>query len=206
MSGTTTWKDYKNNDRTFEDLIHPSGVNEEDYFKSGLESAKKIKKDCFLEHSLTILEYGCGNARILKHLQDYNIYGVDLVQDFLDDGIKNGIKNLYNIETPLNEKFDIIFSYTVFIHLNNEDTINALKYIYDHLSDYGRAYLQIPLYDLGTNHDGNFICVRTWTIGDLMPILHKLGFIVESFKVSNDKFDYNKIGEHHEEFMVLTKK
>ena len=106
----------------------------------------------------------------------------------------------------MNQKFNKIFSYTVFIHLNDEDTINALKYIYNHLDDNGSAYLQIPLYDKMTNHDGNFICVRTWETKKLFPILQKLGFVIKSFKVSKGVFRYDKIGEHHEEFIELTKK
>lgn len=202
----TTWKDYKTNGRDFKDLIHPSGVNEEHYFKSGLECSKYVINKCNLQKNDKILEYGCGNGRILKHLHNYNIWGVDLVQDFLDDGIKNGVKNLYNIKFDLNQKFNKIFSYTVFIHLNDEDTIKALKYIYDHLDDNGSAFLQIPLYDTMTPHDGNFICVRTWNTKELFPILHNIGFIIKSFKVSKDIFKYERIGKHHEEFIELTKK
>lgn len=203
----TTWKDYRINGRSFEDLIHPAGgINKDEYNKSGIASAEYVKNKCNFTKDSKILEYGCGNGRILKHLQDYNIWGVDLVQDFINDGILNGIKNLYNIETELNEKFDIIFSYTVFIHLNDNDTINALKYIYNHLKDDGKAYLQMPLYDEMTEHDGNFICVRTWNTKKLIPILHDLGFIVKSFKVNEGKFDYNNIGKYHEEFIMLQKR
>jgi SAM-dependent methyltransferase len=201
----TTWQDYKTNGRDFKDLIHPSGVDNDKYYLSGLESANKIKKDCFLNKNHKILEYGCGNGRILKHLQDYNIYGVDLVKDFLNDGREQRIKNLYHLNDNLNILFDVIFSYTVFIHLNNEDTISALKYIYNHLNKNGKAYLQIPLYEVGTNHDGNFICVRTWETDKLFPILENMGFKILNYKINKGKFDYNNIGQHHEEFLVLSK-
>jgi SAM-dependent methyltransferase len=201
----SNWKDYKINGRDFKDLIHPSGTDDKKYFNSGLLDANKIKQHCNFKNNSNILEYGCGNGRILKHLQNYNIHGVDLVQDFLDDGIKNGIKNLYNIKDELSKSFDIIYCYTVFIHLSNEDTIKALKYIHDKLKINGKAYLQIPLYEKQTNHDGNFICVRSWETKNIFPILKNIGFKILDFKVSPNKFNYSNIGKHHDDFILLTK-
>jgi SAM-dependent methyltransferase len=202
---STNWKDYKINGRDFKDLIHPSGTDEKKYFNSGLLDANKIKEECNFGDNSKILEYGCGNGRILTHLQNYNIYGVDLVQDFLDDANKNGIKNLYNIKDELLKSFEIIFCYTVFIHLSDEDTINALKYIYDKLKIKGRAYLQIPLYEKQTNHDGNFICVRTWETKNIFSILENIGFKILDFKVNTGKFNYYNIGKNHNNFLILSR-
>jgi len=201
----TNWKDYKINGRNFKDLIHPSGIDKDKYNQSGKRDAEIIKNACNFGGNKKILEYGCGNGRILKHLSNYNIYGVDLVDDFLNDAKNNGIKNLYNINDSFDEKFDIIYSYTVFIHLSDNDTINALKYIYDKLKNNGKAYLQIPLYEKQTNHKGNFIDVRSWETNNLFPILQNMGFNIENYNVSNGEFNYYNIGKYHDSFIELSK-
>lgn len=201
----TNWKDYKINGRDFKDLIHPSGTNDEKYFISGENDATIIKNRINFKNTDKILEYGCGNGRILKHLQDYNIYGVDLVKDFIDDGKKQNIKNLFTLEELKDNDFKYIFAYTVFIHLNDEDTEKALKYIYDKLNKDGLAFLQIPIYEIQTNHDNNFICVRSWTLTNLNNLLKKIGFQLIDYKKNKNKFDYLNIGEYHDYLHIVKK-
>jgi cyclopropane fatty-acyl-phospholipid synthase-like methyltransferase len=189
----TDWKDWKTNGRTFMDLIHPSaGISVDAYAHSGMYDALKLRK------ILTgkCLEYGCGNGRILRHLQDLDIYGVDLVTEFVEDGISKGIKNLYTLET-LNELFDTIYSITVFIHLNDEQTEKALIWIRNHIRENGIAYLQIPLYEKDTPHNGNFMNVRTFTKDKLETLLSKCKLKLVDYKVSKGQFCYENIGEYH---------
>ena len=189
----TDWKDWKTNGRTFMDLIHPSGgISVDAYAHSGMFEALKLRKIL----SGKCLEYGCGNGRILRHLQDLDIYGVDLVKEFVDDGINKGIKNLYTLET-LNELFDTIYSITVFIHLNDEQTEKALTWIRSHIKENGSAFLQIPLYEKDTPHNGNFMNVRTFTKYKLEILLSKCKLKLVDYKESKGKFCYENIGEYH---------
>lgn len=189
----TDWKDWKSNGRTFEDLIHPTGgISDQAYEISGLHESQILRM--FL--SGKCLEYGCGNGRILRHLQDLDIYGVDLVKEFVEHGTSKGIKNLYTLDN-LNEVFDTIYSVTVFIHLNDEQTESALLWIRNHILENGSAYLQIPLYQIDTPHNGNFMNVRTWTKDKLELLLSKCKLKLVDYKLSKGKFCYENIGENH---------
>jgi len=195
----STWNDWHTNGRTFKDLIHPSGVDEQEYNQSGEASAKHILERCKFNKKHKVLEYGCGNGRILRHLQDYNVYGCDLVDLFVKDGTQLGVKKLYKLDKlKRNNFFDIVFSYTVFIHLNDEDTEKALKYIYQKLKSGGLAYLQIPIYDEQTDHDGHFISVRSWKKEKLFSLVEKIGFKIIDYKKNPGLFSFDKIGENHE--------
>lgn len=187
------WSEWMTNGRTFKDLIHPAGgISEEAYTESSVSESMELRKVL----NGKSLEYGCGNGRILRHLQDLDIYGVDLVQEFIDDGKKLGLKNLYTL-AELDEKFDTIYSKIVFIHLNDTQTFEALKWIKAHLNDNGTAYLQIPIYDKATPHNGNFMNVRTWDLDSLVGMLFKCGLELQDYKISDGVFDYENIGEYH---------
>lgn len=187
------WTEWKTNGRSFKDLIHPAGgISELAYEDSGKQEAKELR-ECLKGKCL---EYGCGNGRLLRHLQDLDIYGVDLVKEFIEDGKNMGLKNLYTL-AELNEKFDTIYSKIVFIHLNDTQTKTALMWIKEHLKDDGVAYIQIPIYEKQTNHNGNFMNVRTWELNVLQTLLKSCGLKFEDYRISAGEFDYNNIGEYH---------
>ena len=187
----TNFKDWasaiKNNDLSNQDksaLIHPSGYKDNDYFNSGLNDAMHIIDRCSLNENDKILEYGCGNGRIMRHLLNYNISGVDIVPDFVK--VARDYKCRSFLLTDCNETFNKIFSLTVFIHLTRKQAETALKYIYSHLQDEGTAYIQFLNY--GFNKEGNkFIELNYYDTEELNNLVKKCGFkITKLIKMKGD--------------------
>ena len=202
-----TWKDWVENETnkkiTSSEAIHPSGINERDYFISGFCDAFKIMEELNFPYDKTILEYGCGNSRILRHLKEYDAYGVDIVPDFVEESRDLGC-NAYELK-DLEILVDIVYSYTVFIHLKKDECREALKYIYDKLKPDGLAYLQIPIYD--SNRTGcSFIDINTFDEKTFKKMVDDEGFEILSMIKSEGVFDYSNIGVNHDKFQVLKKK
>ena len=194
-----SWKDEKNNDWH----IHPSGDSERNYFMSGLESAYQIVKILDYPYNKKVFEYGCGNGRIMKHLQALDIYGCDINPKYINQAKQQNLKCdlLENFEKF---NFDICYSYTVFIHLNYESSKVALKYIYDRLKKGGIAYLQIPIY--ATNRSGNsYIDINTMELMTFRNLVEEVGFRVIEYHTNHGAFSYNNIGVNHDKFQILMK-
>lgn len=199
----SNWKDWATNGRTSSDLIHPSGGQDDiAYQLSGMKDAAMLSGYV----NGRTLEYGCGNGRILRHLRDYGVWGVDLVADFIKDAKRDAIHNVFTLEDFPDMKFDTIYSLTVFIHLSDKQTEDALIWIRDHLREDGVAWLQIPIYDKQTDWNGNFMNVRTWTVSNLESLFDKVGLELKEFQKSPDVFRYEAIGEHHESLHLVTLK
>lgn len=97
----------------------------------------------------SILDLGCGTGIHAEMLYDkgYDICGVDLSQEMLDEAVKNAKKNAKNIEyicsniteLNINKKYDVVTSlFHVISYLNsNEELLKAFKNIKNHLNDGG---------------------------------------------------------------------
>lgn len=114
------------------------------FYNSGQEHAHEISKIIFAERpglSLKILEWGCGPARVLQHLNatnddswelwgsDYNIRSISWCQQHL-----SGINFIHNgLEPPIpaeNESFDVIYCISVFTHLSEARHYQWINEIY----------------------------------------------------------------------------
>ena len=91
-------------------------------------------------NEINILDFGCGNGKLLKVLEESkiecNLYGVDIFksqQDFLEikkDNYFADIKSIMPYEKfEFGVKFNIIFSNMVFEHIEN------LNFVYEHLKN-----------------------------------------------------------------------
>lgn len=109
-------------------------MNYENYFNDGLETAKwligYLGKHIELSNK-KILEWGCGPARIIRHLPDLlpdncEIYGSDYNRrtiDWCNLNINNVQFSKNNLQPPLefqNNFFDVIYATSVFTHLSEE--------------------------------------------------------------------------------------
>jgi SAM-dependent methyltransferase len=85
----------------------------------------------------SILDFGCGYGRLLRlflfFTSELNLYGVDPLQDSLNECTRNGLQtNLYlseflPTELPFPQRtFDFIYSFSVFTHLNEQAAIQCL--------------------------------------------------------------------------------
>lgn len=109
-------------------------INYESYYKSGLSAAhwllSILGKYKNLE-SLKILDWGCGPARIIRHLPDIlpetcSVFGTDYNKNSIEwnkKNIKNISFNLNSLEAKLpyqDSYFDIIYGISIFTHLSEE--------------------------------------------------------------------------------------
>ena len=177
--------------------IHPAGgKSDEEYWSSGLSDAQNIQLK--IGNVDTILEFGCGNGRILRAISHPKVYGVDISPEFV-----SGLENGYLVD-EFTEIVDSVYSLSVFIHLKRHEAIKALQWIYDHLSHNGKAYLQIPIYDTDTEPN-SFIDVGVWSSSEFTKCVNQIGFKVVEMWVNTGSFSYDNIGPNHNKLQVLEK-
>jgi SAM-dependent methyltransferase len=189
--------------------IHPSGYDEQLYNESGRDSGKEIQKyiktpTSIIGNYYKVLEYGCGTGRIMRHVKECVLEGVDIAPEFVEACNKNGLKAKEIKDYKFEEDCDIIYSITVFIHLSKKDALVALKNIHKGLKKGGLALLQIPLYE--TNKEPNsFIDVGSWTGELLREKCKEIGFSIESMYANTGTFSYENIGVNHNKLQILKK-
>jgi SAM-dependent methyltransferase len=115
------------------------------YFETGLRNASLISElinKYLLVSSVRILEWGCGPARVIRHLS--NIYEINKVELFGSDYNEETIKwcnaNINNTqfylshgEPPLSfeaETFDCVYAYSVFTHLSERMHFDWVKELF----------------------------------------------------------------------------
>ena len=185
-------------------VIHPSGIDKsnDEWESSGKNNAEYTIAEIDLNEDESVLEYGCGNGRILKHLKNYHSYGVDIVPDFVEEANDNDC-DAYLLE-DFKEKVDKVYSLTVFIHLRHEQAEVALKYIHEHLNEDGLAYLQVLTY--GIDKDAtNFSDMTMYDLKTFEEMALKCGFeIIKSYEMEGN-VDKNKFSPDHNKYTVLKK-
>jgi len=187
--------------------IHPTGYDEALYNESGRESAQEVQKyikSSSVWNCCKVLEYGCGTGRIMRHIKECILEGVDIAPEFVEACNNNGFKAREIKDYNFNQDFDIIYSITVFIHLSKKDALIALKNIHKGLKQGGLALLQIPLYETNKEPD-SFIDVGSWTVDLLKEKCKEIGFSIESMYTNTGSFNYHNIGVNHNKLQILKK-
>lgn len=123
-----------------------------------------------LQKTDTLLDLGCGTLRggvaIIDFLDANNYYGIDIRENVLAEG-KEALKE-HNLENKkptlisfktfddlyLPEKFDVIFSFSVLIHLEDDIAENYFKFVSNHLLDNGVFYVNV---NIGNKNDGKWL-------------------------------------------------
>ena len=180
--------------------IHPSGGSI-DYETSGIQSAKEVQSH--LKKGAKVLEYGCGNGRILRHIEARKV-GVDIVPEFVEQAKQIGLNAELISEFKFEAEFDLVYSITVFIHMTKEQCKEALRNIHNALKVGGVALLQIPVYE----HDkepNSFIDVGVWKEEQLREAAKEIGFEVVELHTNKGAFSYDYIGSNHEKLQILKK-
>jgi SAM-dependent methyltransferase len=177
--------------------IHPAGnISEDEYWASGRDDALIVQQK--IGNADSVLEFGCGNGRILKNLCYREIYGVDISPELVK-GLDSAC-----LVSEFSKTVDAVFSLSVFIHLKRHEAIEALQWIYDHLNPGGKAYLQIPIYDTDREPE-SFIDVGVWSRDTFVDCVSRIGFKIMEINASNGAFSFEAIGSNHNQFQVLSK-
>jgi len=184
-------------------VIHPAGLEgEEQWLTTGKKNAEYTIYEIDLQTDESIMEYGCGNGRILRWLNNYDAYGVDIVPDFVREANELGCR------AYVLENFDIcvdkVYSLTVFIHLRHSQAETALNYIHAHLNNGGRAYIQALVYEKDKDA-WNFSDMTCYKPETWKALVEKCGFKLIKMWENKGDIDAGRYGTNHNKYHILEK-
>ena len=143
-----TWKNIEA-EQNWKDFILPKRTDEQ--FDNEGELQAKLIQDVidfeFESKKIKVLEFGCGVARILKHLKADELHGADASLKFLRNINNPDIKTHYSDGLTLIQDinyFDFIYSIMVFQHNEKKYHTPILKNLHECLSDKGKVFIQFP--------------------------------------------------------------
>ncbi len=127
----------------YHQLYQKRDYSEATYFMNNLLHHLQIQDNS------TILDLACGRGRYSLYLNSlgYNVTGVDISKDNIEEANKNKSKNLsfiiHDIRCPLNNKFDLILNlFTSFgYYKNNNDNLSIIKSIKSNLNSKGKVVI-----------------------------------------------------------------
>ena len=137
-----TAKNYLNNTKI------AASINKENVDRNKKELQEFIK-DTFKDMPIgsKVLEVGSADGENAKYIQKlgYNVTASDIVDDFLKAIRDNGLIPIkFNLlKDELNDKYNVIFCWRVFVHFTKEDSLNALTRSYNNLEKNGLLILSI---------------------------------------------------------------
>lgn len=204
MTYVETWAEWANRSSkvTYSPAIHPAGNDPEEWYRSGLITFCDLQSRMNFPYCKSVLEYGCGNGRILTHFKNMESYGVDITPQFVEEANELGM-DTYLLD-DFKKEVDIVYSMTVFIHLNEERTRDALKYIYEHLKPGGRAYLQIYIFK-SIRKGTTFTDVNCLDLPTYKKLISEIGF-KEIHTDSHDyDWDWSKVSQNKYSLQILEK-
>ncbi len=116
-----------------------------------------------------LLDIGCGTLRggvpIIQYLDNGHYFGIESRKNVLDEGKKELSKTRLEYKAPtliaeenislvnLRKKFDVIWAFSVLIHLTDEILVNCLSFIERHLKKDGYFYANV---NIGDKSNGNW--------------------------------------------------
>jgi len=139
--------------------------NDKAFIKTAVSDVQRLEKYCGLDSSSSLLDWGCGAGRLAVGVREHfgqirDYHGVDIQAELIDWANENltGPGFRFTHVNVSNERYnpdgspertlaaapgtvDVFYAYSVFSHMNDEDTQAYLKLIEESLSTYGRAFV-----------------------------------------------------------------
>jgi 2-polyprenyl-3-methyl-5-hydroxy-6-metoxy-1,4-benzoquinol methylase len=207
------WKDAAISDNCNGFISANCGDN---YYESGqnsafiiLETAKKFQSKEV--NKLTIIDFGCGNGRVSIPLSEFvkTVYAVDFVPEMVNQIISKS--NIERITTEdgtadfnIDEKADIGFTISVFIHNTYIDGCKIVESISKNIKPGGLLFLDIPLYEK-SKEPKHWIDVGVWTFEQLKDCAEKNNLLIIESWQNDGEFGTGNIGVNHGKFNILKK-
>jgi len=132
-----------------DEMLAPAAYGEEQYFSVGASALENILAALAIAGRASvesILDLPCGHGRVTRYLRAAfpraNICACDTNRDGVDFCVAQfGVEPFYSSpefkDVHLNETFDMIWSGSLFTHLNRERFEECFDFYIDHLSDNG---------------------------------------------------------------------
>ena len=207
--------------------------NDEDYLNSGNEQINYLNENNLLDKNSNILDFGCGQGRILNCFKHVNVNfqsytGVDTDGAAINwcskyltysDNIKfihiPAFNQRYNkegvglIELPFEKNtFDLIFLNSVFSHMLSSDIMFYLKEFHKILNNDGKIYLTAFIEENVPNEEEN----PTNYLGKNLGPLHRVRFeknyfshLIQSSSFKIEKYDNQFIKRTGQSVILLSK-
>lgn len=124
-------------------------------------------KDMGLNPNQTLLDIGCGTLRggipIIEYLDESSYFGIDVREENIQEGLKElqdeGLENkkptVRSFDTfpdlELGQKFNVMFAFSVLIHMADDISAACLKFVSENLDENGVFYANV---NFGDREDG----------------------------------------------------
>lgn len=185
------------------EYIHPTGKDINEYLEQGMVEAYAFKDLAGIDNRFTnLLDYGCGDGRLLYWFNKFcYAKGYDVSLGMLE---RCWYRDLYagtDIELGM---YDIVHSYLVLMHLNNQERFNAMHSMRLALRDNGIAYMQLPIYKTYKEPE-HFTDVGCETVESFHKLAKKAGLQVLEYYAHDYDLDLNNVGPNHFKYHKLKK-
>jgi len=136
-----------------------------------------------------ILEIGCANGYILRHLHEKNPH-LELtgIEPSGENGLIDGVHFLRAFVTSslkLRKTFDFIFAIGVFEHVM--DIRDTMRFIVDHLDQHGKLLFSVPhtesLLETGCPSLFSHEHIHYYTSSSLARLMHDFGFYIHTIEI-----------------------
>lgn len=193
------------------EAIHPSGGDPGAYERSGKLAALEVLRVLAsmpldeLGYS-RILDYGCGDGRVLRHFADVDelgglTYGYDTSETMRALARRNCPKAII-VDSLSLVHVDVAYSHAVFIHHTYDDGARMLAELAAVVRPGGCLAVQIPLYDVPREPE-TWTAVGVWTAEQLAVAARDAGCTVEFLYRNPGAFSYASPGDNHYRLQVL---
>lgn len=139
--------------KNWREYILPQRTDKE-FYDEGLRQANFLLK--FYKPGDTVLEYGCGIGRILRHIKAKRKIGLDISERFLAIARLEDSSEYY-LANEFYGQADFVYCLSVIQHNNSQERLIILNRIKDLLAPGGSALISFPNQDSQIYNETEFV-------------------------------------------------